>query len=291
MRAVSFVVASVLLLGPLAASAQEPPARWQRRSGPTVAPVTVFHSTQSANLPTAETLRRGELLFEISHRFFPAISQGSDALWGLDGPVVNRLGLAYAVSDRAMIGVLRSNLFDNLELDAKVRVFEAGRDGVPVMVALMGGVAFNTGLPEGEVYDGNETQAYGQLILNARVGERLAIGAVPTLLYNPRIADTDKGSELMLGLNAQVYLSAMASLFGEWVVSPASADFPDEATGLADAATIGLELETGGHFFKLLVTNSTRLNPTQLLQGTPYPFEPNEWRLGFNVTRLLSLGG
>ena len=291
MRALSFVVASVLFLSPLSASAQEPPARWQRRSGPTEAPVTVFHSTQSANLPTAETLRRGELLFEISHRFFPAISQGADALWGLDGPVTNRLGLAYAVTDRAMVGVLRSNLDDNLELDAKVRLFEAGRDAVPVMVALMGGVAFNTGLPEGEAYEGNETQAYGQLILNARVGERLALGVVPTLLYNPRIADADKGNAFVLGLNAQVYLSSWASLFGEWVVSSASADFPDEATALDDPVTLGLELETGGHFFKLLVTNSTRLNPTQMLQGTPYPFKPHEWRLGFNITRLLSLGG
>ncbi len=114
---------------------------------------------------------------------------------------------------------------------------------------------------------------------------------VPTLLHNPRIADTDKGNAFVLGLNAQLYLSSMASLFGEWVVSPESADFPDEATALHDPVTLGLELETGGHFFKLLVTNSTRLNPTQELQGTPFPFKPHDWRFGFNVTRLLSLGG
>ena len=282
MRALSFV-AAVLSLAPLALSAQEP-VRWQRRGGVTEVPVTVFHSTQSANLPTAETLRKGEMLFEISHRFFPAISDGADALWGLDGPVTNRLGLAYAVTSRAMLGLLRSNLEDNLEVDAKVRLFEGGRDAVPFMVAAMGGVAFNTGLPDNEVYEGDETQAYGQLIVNARLGQRLALGAVPTIVYNPRIADTDKGSAFVLGLNAQVYVSSMASLFGEWLVSPASADFPNEDTALEDAITLGLELETGGHFFKLLVTNSTRLNPTQVLQGTPDPFKPHDWRLGFNIT-------
>lgn len=289
MRALSFVLAC-LLIGPTALAAQEPPVRWQRRGEATEPPVTVFHSTQSANLPTAETLRRGELLFEISHRFFPAISQGSDELWGLDGPVTNRLGLAYAVADRAMVGVLRSNLDDNLELDAKIRLLEGGRDAVPFMLAVMGGVAFNPGLPEGEVYEGKETQAYGQLIVNARLGERLALGAVPTFVYNPRVADPDRGDAFVLGLNAQVYVSSMASLFGEWMVSPQSAGFPDESTALGDAVTLGLELETGGHFFKLLVTNSIRLNPTQVLQGTPYPFEPHDWRLGFNITRLLSLG-
>jgi hypothetical protein len=155
----------------------------------------------------------------------------------------------------------------------------------------MGGVAFNSGLPDGGVYEGNETQAYGQLILNTFVGDRLALGAVPTLVYNPRIAEVDKGSAFVLGLNAQVYVSEMASLFGEWLVTPEGADYPDEGTALGDVATIGLELETGGHFFKLLITNSARMNPTQVLQGTPFPFEPDEWRLGFNITRLLHLGG
>jgi hypothetical protein len=195
------------------------------------------------------------------------------------------------VTDRAMVGVLRSNLDDNLELNAKVRLLEGGRDVVPFMVAVMGGVAFNTQLPDNDAYDGNETQAYGQLILNAKIGDRIALGAVPTLVHNPRIADADKGSAFVMGLNGQVYLGTMASLFGEWMVSPASTDFPDETTSLEDAATLGLELETGGHFFKLLVTNSTRLGPTQTLQGTPFPFKPREWRLGFNITRLLSLGG
>ena len=63
---------------------------------PALAGQRVFHSTQSANLPTTETLRGGNWLFEISHRFSPRISEGVGALWGLDGPVYNRLGLSFA---------------------------------------------------------------------------------------------------------------------------------------------------------------------------------------------------
>jgi hypothetical protein len=29
------------------------------------------------------------------------------------------------------------------------------------------------------------------------------------------------------------------------------------------------------------------MNPTQVLGGTPVDFEPDEWRFGFNLTRLL----
>ena len=38
----------------------------------------VFRSTQSANLPTAVMLSRGNVLFEVSHRFDTPISQGAD---------------------------------------------------------------------------------------------------------------------------------------------------------------------------------------------------------------------
>ncbi|HSH75706.1 MAG TPA: DUF5777 family beta-barrel protein, partial [Longimicrobiales bacterium] len=56
-------------------------------TGAAQAPIEVFHSTQSANLPTAETVPGGMWMFEISHRFLPAFSDGSETLWGLDGPV------------------------------------------------------------------------------------------------------------------------------------------------------------------------------------------------------------
>jgi len=276
---------ALALLSPAVASAQDRPVRWERRGEPTAVPITVFHSTQAANLPTAETLRRGEWLVEISHRFHPPVSEGSDALWGLDGPVYNRLGLAYAATDRLMFGVLRSNLTDNLELNAKLRLFEGGRDAVPFMVGAMAGWAWNTEVPDLPEYDGNESQAYAQLIVNARLGGRLAVGVVPSWLHNPRLEDTEAENTVSLGLNGQLYLSSQVSVLGEWVVS-------EERPGLEhDAGTFGIELETGGHFFKLMLSNSVRMNPTQHLGGTPFPFALDQLRLGFNITRLLAFGG
>ncbi len=272
--------AAALLALPSTGSAQERPAGWQRQE-PSLPPISVFHSTQSANLPTAETLGRGEWLFEISHRFQPPVSAGAAALWGLDGPVVNRLALAYGASDRAMVGLVRSNLSDNVELGAKVRLAEGGRQAVPFALAAAAGVAWNTELPDVDGFRDNETQAYAQLIVNALPADRLAVGIVPTLLRNPRVADAGPPTVLVLGLNGQLYVTDEMSFLAEWVVA-------GEREGLEhDAGSFGIELETGGHFFKLLLGNSTRMNPTQFLAGTPHAFAPDGWRLGFNVTRLL----
>ena len=238
-----------------------------------------FRSQQSANLPTAQTLAKGQLLFEISHRFFPPVTEGAEALWGFDGPVANRLGLAYALSDRMLIGALRSNLDDNLELNVKVRVFEGGSEQVPVMIGVMGGVAWNTADPGGSGAEDNESQAYGQLMLNALFGERFAVGVVPTILRNPRIQDADAENAFALGIHGQVYVSRRVSLLGEWI-------FSEERTDLTyDSGSFGIELQTRGHFFKIVLTNQYRMNPTQVLGGTPYRFEADELRVGFNITR------
>lgn len=241
----------------------------------------VFHSTQSANLPTAVVMPGGSWLFEISHRFDAPVSDGADALWGLDGPAYNRLGLTYSASDRVALGVVRTNVQDNVELNAKVGLWGSGDGSLPVQVAAKAGVAWNTQVFEFDGAEDNEMQAYGQLILTALLGGRFAVGAVPTYLYNPRLPDFDEESALALGLMGQLYATDSMSLFLEWLVSE---ERPDQEN---DAAAFGIELETRGHFFKLLLTNQARLNPTQYLGGTPTDFEPEEWRFGFNIQRLL----
>jgi hypothetical protein len=247
----------------------------------TQAQVQVFHSVQSANLPTAETLLKGDWLFEISHRFRLPVSAGAGELWGLDGGANLRLGLTYAVTDRAMVGVLRSNFEDNLEFNAKFGAYEGGSEALPFKLAVMSGVAWNMDPAEVEGAEDNETQFYAQLLGNVLVADRLAIGVVPTYLRNPRIRDSETRNAFVLGLHGQVYVSPSISILAEWILSGAQAE------NAYDSGTFGVEFETRGHFFKIVVTNQVLLNPTQFLGGTPFSFKPDEWRLGFNITRIL----
>jgi hypothetical protein len=248
---------------------------------PAQAGAQVFHSHQAANLPTAATLAADSWLFEISHRFDTPFSEGADALWGLDGPVRNRLGLTYAPTGSLMLQLQRSNFEDNVDLNAKLKVLEGGLEVFPVEVAVLGGLAWNTEVFETEGAEDNESQAYAQLIVNASLGERVAVGLVPTYLRNPRIRDVDAGNAFVLGINGQAYLTDAISFLAEWIVS-------EERPGLEhDAGTFGFEIETRGHFFKVLFTNQARMNPSQYLAGTPTSFEPDAWRFGFNITRVL----
>jgi len=82
-------------------------------------------------------------------------------------------------------------------------------------------------------------------------------------------------------LYGQYYVSSLMSLMVEWnVIEPGY-------YVKYDALAFGLELETGGHFFKLVFTNSTQLNTAPYLPGSVHSADPREWRFGFNITRLL----
>ena len=157
---------------------------------PGAAQYSVFRSHQSANLATTETLRGGNWLFEISHRFQTPIEAGSRELWGVDGPAWIRLGLSWAPTNGVLVGVVRTNNEDNLELNARWRFLELDAGGAPVHVAVAGGGAWNTDpLPFGA--EDNEFQAFAQLVVNTVVADRLALGLSPTLVQNPRIHDAD----------------------------------------------------------------------------------------------------
>jgi hypothetical protein len=280
-RALLLITVASSSLAPPAAQGQDRPGQWERRLEATAPPLTAFHSTQVINLPTTETLGRGEWQFEISHRFRPAISQGSEVLYGLDGPVYMRLGLGYAPTDRLLVTAARSNLEDNWDLRAKVRALAIDQGPIPLLLAFQGGVAWSNELLDQDRGDNGKVQYYGQLVMNTLVADRLALGIVPSYLYNVLLDETDPVSELYWGLYGQLYLSNILSVNAEWNLGPAHGEFDH------DPGAVGIELETGGHFFKIFVTNSVRLNPSQYLAGTEFPFDSDQWRLGFAITRLL----
>lgn len=269
----ALVVATVPVRG------QDAPT-WQRGEEPEASPVTLFHSTQAINLPTTTLPGPGEWLFEISHRFVPPISETDDALFGLDGPVRLRLGLSWVPVDGAMVSLTRSNLEDNLDLTLRLRGYRL-RLGVPVGIGVAAGLAWNTEAPGLRDRDSRTLQPYGQLVVDARLSDGLAVGVVPWILHNPDLQASAATTTVGVGIHGQLDLTSRLHALVEWNVSERRDALP------WDAGSFGLQLETGGHFFKVVATNSLRLNPTQFLGGAARPFEPDEWRLGFNVTRLL----
>lgn len=69
---------------------------WQR-SEPIDLPLQLFRSPDALNLPTTETLQKGDIYFHISHKFLIPVSEGFDELFGFDGGIFMRLASAMAL--------------------------------------------------------------------------------------------------------------------------------------------------------------------------------------------------
>lgn len=256
---------------------------WQRQDRGDTPVRPAFHSTQGVALPTAETVGQHLLLFEISHRFLPHFSDGHDVLWGLDGPANIRFSFGYGITERLMLTVGRTNENDNYDLIVKYGAWRLQPAGLSVSLALQGGASWNTEVAGRKAGHNRNFQFFGQVVVNALLGQKLAVGVVPSLLDNYAITSEERERMLTLGWYAQYRVTPVLKLIAEWNIAEAGFHYPH------DAISTGFVLETGGHFFKVYATNTTSVATTLYLPGTNESADPENWHLGFTITRLLKL--
>jgi hypothetical protein len=291
-----FLVIFLLFLSKLTAMSQERQARWQRSEPATQPELQLFHSPVAIDLPTATTLQKWDFEFEVSHRFIPTTGSGFKNFYGLDGPAHIRLAFGFAPTDRMVIKLGRTNFNDNIDLWLKYKFLQIRHPKVPFLVAIKVGGAWNSYPEYPEIQDRSRTaarnyQAFGQVIINTLIGKKLGIGLVPSYLYNtdirwgPETGTTEIKDTFRMGTYLQYYVSPLWSVLWEW--SPYISGYKSLVAQEYNPMSFGIELETGGHFFKIFLSNSQYINSTQYLAGADIPIDRNDWRIGFMITRLL----
>ncbi len=274
MKTIVFILVSLIF----SLTLSQAQVRWKKKKVERPVDLLLFHSTQVVNLPTTEVLNKGEFQFEISHRFLPPID-AKKTLLGLDGPAYMRLALGYVPVKNVAVTFGRSNNQDNYDLRIKYKFLQWANATVPLTAAVRAGAAWNTEVTDRETSDPKNFQYYGQLVLNTLLFKKLGVGLVPSYLYNSHIYCDKTQYSFTMGSYVQFYVSPIWSLLVE--ANNTISGWRNQY----DSYTFGIELETGGHFFKIFLTNAAALNPSQFLAGADLK---NQWRLGFNITRVLT---
>ncbi len=279
----------VMILLTFSVSAQP---KWKRSEQTVKVDLELFHTTQTANFPTTESLKKGNFMYEISHRFLPSIKDGYDALYGLDGPARIRFALGYGITDHLMVTLGRSNNTDNLDLQLKQKLFQIRSKTFPAVISLQGGISWNTEVPPNisrNRLDKDNFQFYAQLIFNTMLfDKKLGVGIVPSYLNNSFIYSVENQYSFTLGTYIQYYINRMWSVWIEY--NPTITGYRgrirlDETGKSYNSLAFGFDIETGGHIFHILVTNNARLNPSQYLVGADRSARDDMWRIGFGILR------
>ncbi len=126
--------------------------------------------------------------------------------------------------------------------------------------------------------------------MNTMLQKKFAIGIVPSYVYNSDSFSPDREYTFSLGNYYQYYINGKFSVFVEYspIISGYQGPIQQGAVSKSfNSLTYGFDVGTGGHFFRILLTNNTRLNTSQFLVGGTRSVSDNEWSIGFNITRYL----
>ncbi len=240
-----------------------------------------FWGTHLINLPTTQSIGKGEILFRVSHRFYPSATEGYDTFYGLDGPAVILLSLGYGLSDNFSFTLARTQLYKEVELSMKWVILRQQRSKMPFSGALnIGGSLVTESQPDRDVFDSDNMKFNIQAILSYQLNDALSFALVPAYSSNINHWDPSPEGTLILGTGGRWMLFKDLSIIWEW--NPVLSGYRAGADGWA----LGIEKKVGGHVFQVFVLNTTGLTSPQFLPGGDLILKDGDFRIGFNIFRL-----
>ena len=243
-----------------------------------------FKSTRVISGHSIETIGKYNLDFRISHRF-GYLNSGVENFFGLDNATM-RIGLDYGVTNRLMIGIGRSNVKKELDGFVKYKLLRqsTGKVRMPVSVTLFANTMYYTQKASEEINATNRTSYTYQVLIARKFSDNVSFQLSPTLIHlNMVNHTTEKNNLFSLGLGGRVKISKRVAINAEYFHQF------DKLEGTYNSASIGFDIETGGHVFQLHFTNSTGLTERECITNTTECFGFKQLGFGFNITRLFVL--
>jgi len=226
-----------------------------------------FKATHIVNMQTVESPAAGSLNF------------------GLDNATL-RLGLDYGITDRLDIGAGRSSFDKTFDGYVKYKLLRQtdGTDRMPVTVSALATISnYTLKYPEKSYLDATYRTAYmGQLLIARKFSRIFSAELSPTYLhYNLVPAAADKNDEFALGAGGRLKITKRMSINAEYNYL-----LPNQmvSTKVHNSFSLGWDIETGGHVFQLVFTNSQGLIESQYIGQTTGSWGDGGIYFGFNIS-------
>lgn len=244
-----------------------------------------FKGTRIMNGHSIETRQKGVLEFLIQHRF-GRINTGFYELFGLDESNI-RFGLEYALTDDLTIAMGRSSFEKVFDGYVKYRFLKqkTGKKVTPLSMAFFGSATIKT-LKNYEPDDKPTTEdrlAYTSQILIARkISPGFSLQLSPTYIhFNTVPTMNDPNDIFSIGIGARLKVGKHTSINGEYYYTFNQYESVDTQNSLA----LGIDIETGGHVFQLIFTNSRAMIEKGFITETTGDFFSGDIHFGFNISR------
>ena len=257
------------------------------------APITeyayaTFKASRVINGQSVELTSKNELSFVIQHRF-GQINEGFYGLFGLDQSTI-RFGFEYGVFRWLNIGVGRSSFKKTFDGTLKLKIArqQTGARTFPVTIGLFSSVATSTlrwddtDIPN---YYSSRLSFTHQLLITRKFGNSVSVQLSPSYVHRNFVETAeDQNDVYALGIAGRVKLTNRMAINAEYFYQMDGYN----KTVTRDAVAVGIDLETGGHVFQVMVTNSKGMIEPYFIAETTGDISKGELYLGFNISRVFS---
>ena len=250
-----------------------------------------FKSTRIMNGHSVERMPPGQLDFRISHRF-GRLNSGAYEFFGLDQSNIH-LSLEYGILNWLMIGVGRGSYEKTFDGFAKFTLARqsTGARNMPVSISVVSSVALKSLKwtdPERNNYFSSRLFYVGQVLVARKISEALSLQISPSYVHRNLVpTEFDPNDLYSLGAGGRIKLTKRISFNAEYyyLLNPKT----NMSQQIYDPLAVGFDIETGGHVFQLIFTNSLGMIEKSFIGETTGDWKKGDIHFGFNISRVFTL--
>jgi hypothetical protein len=250
-----------------------------------------FKSSRIINGHSVGQMKAGELDVRFHHRF-GRVNSGAYELWGLDQASIF-FGFEYGLNDWLMLGVGRSSYQKTYNGFAKMKLLRqsTGEVTMPVTVSAYAGADVQTlhwQDAERENYFSSRLSYVLQALVARKFSDELSLQLTPTLVHRNLVpTELDNNDMFALGLGGRYKITNRITLNAEYFLNirpPVEGSLKP-----VNSLSLGVDIETGGHVFTIVVTNSETMIERGFITETTDTWSDGGIHLGFNLSRVFTL--
>ncbi len=252
----------------------------------------IFRSSTIANSHSVTLLYPGTLDFRIEHRF-GQLNTGAYELWGLDYAEIH-LSFEYGISDWLLVGAGRGTYEKTYDAFFRVKPLTQtkGAENFPLSLAWQSGMYMNTLRFIGD-FDGyrlnQRLEQVHQIMIARNFGELFSAQLMPSYLRRTPIPALPEQTDLVaMGTGISIKITNSFSLNVEYF-HLLNEDNTLSSVQLYNPLSVGFDLETGGHIFQLIFTNSLAMTEHGIIGNTTGNWMDGDIHFGFNISRIFGL--
>ena len=240
-----------------------------------------FKGLQVVTGQSTKLAAKGDLYFVVAHRFGD-VSEGFDNFFGLDD-AATKIGFIYGLSDNLSLSLSRETFMKTYEGSIKYRIVKQS-DKFPVEVVGYHTAALNSELDKDDfpkLEFSNRISYLSQVLISRRFSESFSLQLSPSYVHKNLYApNTDEKEQMLAGFGGRYKISKRVSVNAEYFVNFSESDV------YKNPLSLGVDIETGGHIFQLLFSNSQVNSDIGYLTNAAGDWGKGNVYFGFNLYRV-----